>query len=136
MVQIDITYTGNLKCSAVHKPSGTTLISAAPKDNQGDGSSFSPTDLLATSLGTCMMTLMGIAARKHEIDLEGTTIRVEKNMSDTPPRRVAKLVVTISVNKVVAPEFHQRLENAAMTCPVHKSLSHEMQIPVTFHWKD
>jgi len=136
MVQIDVTYTAKLKCSAVHEPSGTTLITAAPKDNMGDGSSFSPTDLLATALGTCMITTMGIFAMKNEIDLQGTTVRVQKIMTATPTRRVAKLPVEITVVKYVAPEFRERLENAAHTCPVAKTLSGETEIPVTFHWKD
>lgn len=135
MVQIDLTYEGNLKTRAVHEPSSAELVIAAPKDNQGDGSSFSPTDLVATALGSCMLTLMGIAAKKHEIDLSGTTVRVLKEMSP-PPRQIAKLTTTINVVKYVAPEFRQRLENAALTCPVHRSLHPDVQKPVTFTWKD
>jgi putative redox protein len=135
MVQIDLTYEGNLKTTAVHEPSGAVIKTAAPKDNQGDGSSFSPTDLVATALGSCMLTLMGIAARKHEIDLSGTTVRVLKEMSP-PPRQIAKLTTTINVVKYVDPEFRQRLENAALTCPVHRSLHPDVQKPVTFTWKD
>ncbi|CAN5609641.1 OsmC family protein [soil metagenome] len=136
MVQIDVTYAGKLKCTAVHEPSGTTLVTAAPKDNMGDGSSFSPTDLVATALAACMITTMGIAAAKHEIDLEGTTVRVQKFMSTAPPRRIAKLPVEITVTKFVSPEFRQRLEAAAHTCPVHRTLSTETEMPITFHWKD
>jgi putative redox protein len=136
MVQIDVTYQGKLKCTAVHEPSGTTLVTAAPKDNMGDGSSFSPTDLVATALATCMITTMGIAAAKHGIDLEGTTVRVQKIMSATPPRRIAKLPVEITVTRFVAPEFRERLEHAAHACPVHRTLSGETEIPVTFQWKE
>ena len=135
MVQIDLTYEGNLKTQAVHGPSGAVLTTVPPVDNQGDGSSFSPTDLMATALGSCMMTLMGIAARKHEIDLAGTTVTVQKEMTP-PPRQIARLTVKINVAKFVDPEFRQRLENAAMTCPVKRSISPEVDIPVTFIWKD
>jgi putative redox protein len=135
MVQIDLTYEGKLKTRAVHEPSGAVLVTAAPRDNQGDGSSFSPTDLVATALGSCMLTLMGIAARKHEIDLAGTTVRVLKEMSP-PPRQIARLTVTIDVVKYVDPERRPALENAALTCPVKRSLGAEVEIPVTFRWKD
>ncbi len=136
MVPIEITYTGDLKCHAVHEPSGVSMTTAAPKDNQGDGSSFSPTDLLATALGTCMMTVMGIAAIKHKIDLKGTRIRVEKHMSTEPPRRVATLAVTIDIPGKIPEELRARLQSAAMTCPVHRTLSHDTDIPVVFNWLD
>ncbi len=136
MVQIDITYTGKLKCSAVHEPSGTALTTAAPKDNMGDGSSFSPTDLVATALGTCIITTMAIAANKHGFDLEGTTVQVHKEMSKTPPRKIARMPVVVTVHKVVAPEFRERLEAAARACPVHRTIGHETEMPVTIHWKD
>ncbi len=137
MVQIDIDYTGKLKCVAKHEPSGTILITVPPKDNMGDGSSFSPTDLLATALGTCIITTMAIAATKHGIDLSaGATVQVQKIMSTTPPRRIAKLPVTVTIRQVVPQEFRQRLEIAAQACPVHKTISHETEMPMTFHWKD
>jgi putative redox protein len=134
MVQVDATYTSGLKCKAVHEPSGTVLITAAPKDNMGDGSSFSPTDLVATALGTCMLTTMAIVAERHGIDLSDSTVRVVKEMSTTPPRRIAKLSVEIHVAKKVNPEHRPRLEAAAMACPVHKTISHETQMPITFKW--
>ncbi len=137
MVQIDIDYTGKLKCVAKHEPSGTTLTTVAPKDNMGDGSSFSPTDLLATALGTCIITTMAIAATKHGIDLStGATVQVQKIMSTTPPRRIAKLPVTVTINQVVPQEFRQRLEHAAHACPVHRTISQETEMPITIHWKD
>jgi putative redox protein len=135
MVQIDITYTGNLNCEAVHEPSGTKLTTGAPKDNQGDGLSFSPTDLVATALGTCIVTTMAIAARKHGIELAGTTVRVQKEMSSAP-RRIARLPVEVWVNTRVAPEFRERLEAAGRACPVHKTVDHDTEMPITFHWKD
>ncbi len=136
MVQVDIEYNGKLKCTATHGPSGTTLITVPPKDNMGDGSSFSPTDLVATALGTCIITTMAIAANKHGLDLEGTTVQVQKEMSTTPPRRIARLPVIITINKYIAPEFRDRLEAAGRACPVHKTISHDTEMPITYHWKD
>lgn len=135
MVQIDLTYEGNLKTRAVHEPSGSVLATSAPKDNQGDGSSYSPTDLLATALGSCMLTLMGITARKHQLDITGTSIRVQKEMSP-PPRQVARLVVDIEIPKPVDASFRPQLENAALTCPVKLSINQGIDVPVTFRWKD
>ena len=86
MVAIQFEYQGDLHCKAVHSPSGTELNTDAPKDNQGRGESFSPTDLVATALGTCMLTLMGIMARTLNIDIAGTTATVEKETTDAPPR--------------------------------------------------
>src|SRR5579862_8805022 len=97
MVQIDIEYQGDLRNDAVHQPSGTHLKTDAPKDNMGKGESFSPTDLVATALGTCMMTLMGIAARSMNVNLSGTRVTVQKEMVATPMRRIGKLGVKISV---------------------------------------
>ncbi len=89
MTEIQIAYEGKLRCVARHVDSGATLITDAPKDNMGNGQSFSPTDLVATALGTCMMTIMGIAAQRMEIDLSGSTVTVTKEMVQTPVRRIA-----------------------------------------------
>lgn len=134
MVKIDIHYEGGLRCAATHGPSGQTLQTDAPVDNHGRGESFSPTDLVATALGACMATIMGIAAERHQLDLSGVQIEVTKVMSADLPRRIAKLATTIKVP--LPPEHPQRalLENAALTCPVHKSLSAEMEKPVDFEW--
>ena len=123
MVKIDILYEGGLRCAATHGPSGQTVFTDAPVDNQGKGESFSPTDLVATALGACMATIMGIAAERHQLDLRGMQIEVTKVMSADLPRLIAKLITTIKVP--LPPEHAQRalLENAALTCPVHKSLS-------------
>jgi uncharacterized OsmC-like protein len=134
MVNISISYEGGLRCEAVHGPSGQKLFTDAPLDNHGRGESFSPTDLVATALGSCMATIMGIVAERHQIDLRGMEIEVTKEMSADAPRRIAKLATTI---KVPLPENHPQcalLENAALTCPVHKSLSAEMEKPVDFQW--
>ena len=134
MVTIDILYQGDLRCEAVHGPSGTLLSTDAPKDNMGKGESFSPTDLVATALGTCMMTLMGIAARSLNVDLKGTRVTVQKEMAATPARRIGKLGVKIVVPATLTEEQKKRLEQAAMTCPVHKSMHPDVQLPVEFVW--
>ncbi len=134
MVAIQIEYQGELHCRAVHEPSGAELNTDAPKDNQGRGESFSPTDLVATALGTCMLTVMGIAARTLEIDIAGSRATVEKMMTTAAPRRIARLAVTIHVPGMVSPENQQKLERAAHTCPVHKSLHPEVEAPVKFRW--
>ena len=134
MVKISIRYEGGLRCAATHGPSGQTLQTDAPVDNHGRGESFSPTDLVATALGTCMATIMGIVADRHELDLRGLEIEVTKTMSAEAPRRIARLATVIKVP--LAADHPQRvlLENAALTCPVHKSLSGEMDKPVDFEW--
>jgi len=134
MVKINIRYEGGLRCAATHGPSAQTLHTDAPVDNHGRGESFSPTDLVATALGSCMATIMGIVADRHGLDLRGMDIEVNKVMSADAPRRIAKLETTIKVP--LAPDHPQRvlLENAALTCPVHKSLHPEMEKPVDFQW--
>lgn len=135
MVAIQFEYQGDLHCTAVHGPSGTELNTDAPTDNQGRGESFSPTDLVATALGTCMLTVMGIMARTLNIDIAGTTATVEKEMTTAAPRRIASLTVKIQVPRSVSLEDREKLERAAHTCPVHKSLHPDVQAPVEFTWK-
>jgi putative redox protein len=134
MVTIDIEYKGDLRNEAVHQPSGTRLNTDAPKDNQGKGESFSPSDLVATALGTCMLTIMGIAARNMNVDLKGAKVTVQKEMVTTPLRRIGKLSVKIQVPAKVTEEQKLKLERAAHTCPVHKSLHPDIEIPVEFVW--
>src|ERR1700760_4476107 len=104
MVAIQLEYQGELHSKAVHGPSGTELNTDAPKDNQGRGESFSPTDLVATALGTCMLTVMGIMARTLNLDIAGTTARVEKEMTAAAPRRIERLAVKIHVPHALSPE--------------------------------
>ena len=134
MVEQTFRYLGDLRVEARHGPSQTTLLTDAPVDNQGRGESFSPTDLMGTALGTCMLTLMGIVAQRHQIDISGTTARVTKEMVTTPYRRIGRLAVEISVPRELPAEARSRLENAAHTCPVHKSLHPDIDSPVTFHY--
>lgn len=133
MIGIELEYEGDLHCRAVHGPSGTALTTDAPKDNQGRGESFSPTDLVATALGSCMLTVMGIMARTLEIDIAGATAWVEKEMSNAP-RQIAKLSVTIRVPQAVSDENRVKLQRAVQTCPVHKSLASSVEIPIEFVW--
>lgn len=132
MIEINILYKGELRCAATHQPSGNTLITDAPKDNHGKGESFSPTDLVVTARGTCMLTIMGIAAQAMEIDLTGTKVVVHKKMLSQPTRRIGTLAVTINVPIILDDEKKQKLIKAAMTCPVHESLHPDVQTPVDF----
>jgi putative redox protein len=134
MVAIEIEYQGDLHCNAVHEPSKTELSTDAPVDNQGRGESFSPTDLVATGLGTCILTVMGIMARTLSVDLTGSTAIVEKEMTASAPRRIQRLSVKIRVPHSVSPAHRQRLENAAHTCPVHRSLHPDVEKPIEFVW--
>ena len=135
MVEISIVYEGNLRCSSIHQPSGTTLITDAPVDNHGNGKSFSPTDLVATALGTCMLTTMGIVAAIIQKDLTGTRITVRKIMTTERPRRIAALPVTMDIPISLDEEHKQKLIKAAMECPVKQSLLPDIQVPIDFQWR-
>jgi putative redox protein len=129
-----IIYKGNLRTEASHLASGKTLITDAPVDNNGKGEAFSPTDLLATSLGSCMLTIMGIASEKHKINMEGTSLEITKIMA-SEPRRVAEIIVEFTMPKNNFSEKDKKiLENAALTCPVAKSLSPDLKQIVIFNY--
>jgi putative redox protein len=134
MVKIEIEYKGQLQTEAIHTPSGSRLSTDAPVDNGGKGSGFSPTDLVATALGTCMVTIMGMFAERHGIDLTGTKVSVAKEMLQEPVRRIRRLTVDISVPLPATHPKKSALEKAALTCPVHQSLHPDVEIPVQFHW--
>ncbi len=134
MVTISVVYEGDLHCRAVHDPSGEALQTDAPADNRGRGATFSPTDLLATSIATCLVTVMGIEAADRGWDLSGTTARVEKHMVADPRRRIGRLEVEIHVPHDFAPEEREILERAAHGCPVCASLAPEVETPVRFRW--
>ena len=135
MVTIEIEYQGELHTQAVHGPSGSRLITDAPVDNGGKGAAFSPTDLVATALGSCMVTVMGIFAARHEIDLRGTKVTVTKEMVQKPVRRIGKLQVDVRLPLTADHPYRSALENAALTCPVHQSLHPDVLIPVAFHYR-
>ena len=134
MVSLTTIYEGGLRCRATHGPSGTTLITDAPVDTHGKGESFSPTDLVATALGACMMTIMGIVAERHAIDLVGMKAETVKEMSAEPPRRISALRTRITLPLPADHPQRQLLEQAAHTCPVHKSLAAEIDAAIEFVW--
>lgn len=135
MVKIQIDYEGQLRCAAEHTPSGNKFMTDAPVDNQGRGESFSPTDMVATALGTCMATIMGIAASQREIDLKGLRLIVKKEMSADLPRRIARLEVEIKVPLAGDHPDREVLEHAALTCPVHHSIHPEIEVDIDWRWK-
>jgi putative redox protein len=133
MVTITLDYQGEMHCQAVHGPSGNAIQTDAPLDNQGKGEAFSPTDLVAAALGSCMLTVMGMKAQSLGIELSGASAQVVKEMS-AAPRRIARLAVTITVPLDLPEASRASLERAALGCPVHRSLSPETEIPVVFEW--
>jgi putative redox protein len=130
-VEITGRYAGNLKMDLTHGPSGAGLKTAAPVDNRGDGSSFSPTDLVAAALGSCMVTTMAIVAEREGIDFTTASFHVEKHMQNDP-RRIASLPVVLHMPASLTPEQRTKLERAAHTCPVHRSLLPEVEKKVEF----
>lgn len=127
-------YIGGLRTSSVHLRSGQMVITDAPPDNQGRGEAFSPTDMLATSLACCMITIMGIIANRHSINIDGTKAEVSKIMG-TDPRRVIEIVVALTVpGKNLSEKDKQLLMNAAHTCPVAKSLHPDLKQTTSFDW--
>ena len=136
MVEISISYQGDLHCLATHGPSGSTLHTDAPVDNNGRGESFSPTDLVATALGSCMATVIGIIARRKNIELSGMNIRVRKFMSADTPRRISRLEVHIAMPIPSSHPDARLLEASAIACPVHQSLHPDIQVPLRWTWAD
>ena len=124
-----------MHCSAAHGPSGAKLETDAPVDNEGKGESFSPTDLVATALAACMATIMGIAAKRHSIPLEGMEILTTKDMSTDSPRRIVALKSKITVPLSGDHPQRKLLEAAALGCPVHHSLDPRIEKPVEFVWR-
>jgi putative redox protein len=132
MVSISIEYTGELRCVATHDPSGNTLYTDAPIDNNGKGASFSPTDLLATALGTCIMTIIGIAANKRSVDVNGTTINIKKIMVNEPIRRIGALDISIVLpNHQYSDGDMAAFHHAAKSCPVMMSIHPEIDVQYT-----
>ncbi|MBK7972865.1 MAG: OsmC family protein [Deltaproteobacteria bacterium] len=136
MVEIEIRYEGDLHTTAVHGPSSTQLATDAPKDNMGRGESFSPTDLVATALGTCIATTMDIVARRHSFSAGGTRVRVAKHMVSEPTRRIGKLEVAIDMPRQLSAEQRALMERTAHTCPVAESLSPAIEVPIDFRYSD
>lgn len=134
MVTIDVEYSGDLHTVCRHGPSGSEIGTDAPKDNEGRGQLFSPTDLVAAALGSCMLTVMGIAARRRGVSIEGARASVEKHMAGAPLRRIARLVVRIDLPAGVPAEERQLLERTASVCPVSASLHPDVGVELTFRW--
>lgn len=135
MVTIKTEYLGELRTRATHVRSGNALITDAPVDNQGKGEAFSPSDLLATALSSCMLTIMGIAASRKGLSIEGTSVETTKTMV-SDPRRVGKLEVHVvfPANMEISIQDRQVLERAAKTCPVFYSLHPEIEKLISFTW--
>ncbi|MBA3831557.1 MAG: OsmC family protein [Chthoniobacterales bacterium] len=134
MVNISIQYTGGLHCDAIHEPSKARIETDAPADNQGKGTAFSPTDLVATALGTCVATTMAIVAERHEVELKGMTVKVAKEMA-SDPRRISRLTTEVHVPLPADHPQRALLEQTAIGCPVHRSLAAEMARPTQFFWE-
>jgi putative redox protein len=132
MTVISSTYQGQLRCHSSHGPSGSQLETDAPTDNQGKGERFSPTDLVATALSTCILTIMGIVAERHNWDLSGCSARAEKTMTSEAPRKIALLEVWIELPPQLDDKARKILQKAGENCPVKLSL--EGSVPMRLHW--
>jgi putative redox protein len=133
-VRIDVRYEGDLHTVATHCPSGAKLETDAPKDNEGRGERFSPTDLLATATGTCMLTVMGILARRKGWNMDGARATVDKDMVADPVRRIGRLALRFEMPAGIPADARPLLERAAHACPVHKSLHPDVEVETTFVW--
>lgn len=133
MVEITGIYEGEKHCQLTHGPSKNSIFTDAPKDNNGRGEAFSPTDLLAASLGSCMMTVMGIYADNHGIDLTGSSFKVVKEMQASP-RKVSTLTIEIKMPEALSTKDREILERIADTCPVKLSLHPDLKIPLSFDY--
>lgn len=138
MVPISLVYNGELRCTATHDNSGASFVTDAPKDNFGKGESFSPTDLVATALGSCMITTMGIIAKKEKlpVNLDGTWIAIEKHMSADAPRRIARLVAYVSFPAGISRAVRPRLKEIGDTCPVAQSINPNIVLDIEYIFPD
>tara|TARA_B100001250_G_scaffold356504_1_gene331641 strand:+ start:97 stop:507 length:411 start_codon:yes stop_codon:yes gene_type:complete len=133
--QIEIVYSGNLRTSSKHILSNNSIITDAPLDNQGKGEAFSPTDLVASALGSCMLTIMGIAAKTQNIDIDGAHVKIQKIMGEDP-RRISKIILDFTFIKPLNAKSQQLLERAAKHCPVSKSLDPNLEEIISFSYCD
>ena len=134
MTTVKATYLGDLRIECEHLQSGTKIITDAPTDNHGKGESFSPTDLCASALAACMMTIMGLYAQNAGLDVKGTEIEITKVMA-TNPRRIGEVIVTFHMpDRAYTEKDKKALERAALTCPVHYSLGKQVKQTITFEW--
>lgn len=128
-----VSYLGNLRTSSMHLQSGTEIISDAPVDNNGKGEAFSPTDLVANSLATCMITIMAIKATDLELELKGTSAQITKIMQ-SEPRKISRIEVVFNIPLSTSDKNKSILERCAMTCPVFLSLHPDIEKKITFNW--
>jgi len=137
-VEINIAYEGGLHCSAVHGPSRQSLTTDAPVDNGGKGATFSPTDLVATAMGTCMVTIMGLVAQRNNLNIDGLQVQVLKEMTADPVRRIGSLKTRLVFprGKLLAAADRAKLEAAAKACPVKQSLHPDVKVPIEFVYPD
>lgn len=134
MVNIHVRYAGSKKCDLTH-PEGATLRTDAPKDIGGDASAFSPTDLVAAGLASCILTTIGMYAERNGFTIDGATASVEKHMSTPPaPRRIARLPVIVTLPKSIPAEMRERVERVGHSCPVHASLHPEVDAPIEYRY--
>ncbi|HNP33234.1 MAG TPA: OsmC family protein [Flavobacterium sp.] len=129
-----VRYLGELRTSSMHMQSGTEIITDAPLDNHGKGEAFSPTDMVANSLATCMITIMAIKAQDMDLELKGTTAEVTKIMA-ADPRRISEIHIHFEMHHVADTKTKTILERVAMQCPVHYSLHPDIKKKITFNWK-
>lgn len=129
-----ITYLGDLRTSSIHLQSGTEILSDAPVDNNGKGEAFSPTDLVANALGSCMMTIMAIKSKDLDVDLLGSTVSVTKIMQ-AEPRKIARIEIVLDMAVAVIEKNKVILERTAMNCPVFLSLHPDIEKVITINWK-
>ena len=134
MTKLKCSYLGNLNCEAIHLQSGSFLRTDAPLDHCGKGESFSPTDLLATSLCTCLLTIMAIKAKSHGFDLEGIYLNIEKLMTHNNERKIKKLIIDIFIPEPTSYETVDFLKKASEDCPVTRNLSQEIDIKINWHY--
>lgn len=130
-----ISYLGDLRCSATHLQSGTTIETDAPTDNRGKGEKFSPTDTLCVALGTCIITTMALKANDMNIDLRGTRIDITKHMQPNP-RRVAQVDVTLKLPVQTGDQEKSLLETIGNNCPVAKSIHPDMKLNIHYEWAE
>jgi putative redox protein len=135
IVAIEGAYEGDLRVRARHGPSGQAVLTDAPKDNEGQERGFSPTDLVATALGTCILTILGIHARRRGLAIEGARFRTTKEMASAPLRRIARLTTTVVLPAALAEKDRRALEAAAKTCPVTASLRPEIEAALEFRYE-
>ena len=132
MTAIRVVYEGQLRARAVHGPSGSVIETDAPTDNHGQGERFSPTDLVAAALGSCVLTVMGIVARRHGMDLDGARADVTKEMTTEAPRRIRSLDVVVTFARPLEEAQRLLLERTALACPVHHALHPDLHVSVRF----